>query len=322
MKYVQDEFNWFDRGSLFNASKNADQTEFAAMMEGSVPLERGIRDDIIADEHHADIPDHDYSWQDEEAALDFIAGPLLSEIDRRISLMGEHYPFERVNSSLRYKGSDTLVYEFCLAVSLLKNLSSKPYNRFPLLFELVATEAARCYLGGAALSLRCGWPSHNRLERPTSFKELLALITERTGGEFRWSPSIPLPAKWSSHAPKDEGMDFIAWKPFEDQRLGPLFLLGQCACGDDWENKLNDLDANRLRRWVNPITFVDFVRAFAVPHHIPGHYIFADVASRAGLTFDRVRLTLLAQNNRDIFIGKYRPLIEAVIHHTFPAIYA
>ena len=322
MTYIPDTATWFDRGDLFKAARNADETEFAAMLEGTVPLERGIRDDIVADEHHADIEDHNYTWQDEESALDFISGPLIEEIDRRSAILGDKYPFRRINSSLHYVASETLVYEFCLSVSLLKNLTSKPFNKFPLVFEYIASEAARCYLGEAARSIRTGWPPHERAMRPTKFSDMLALLSSETAGEFRWAPYMDLPPKWKENAPKDEGLDFVAWKPFGDKRLGPLFVLGQCACGDDWENKLNDLEEERLKRWMNPVTYVKFVRAFAVPHHIPGHFVFADVSRRAGLTFDRARLTILAHENRAAFSGGHKEMIEAVISHSFPANYA
>ncbi len=315
--YIPDNSNWFDRGALLQAARNADETEFAAMMEGgAVPLERGIRDDIVAEEHHADIPEHDYTWRDEEAAIDFIAGPLIAEIDRRSELLGGYYPFEVVNSSLRYKASASLVYEFCLAVSLQRNLSKKPFNKYPLRFEFIAAEAARCYLGDEASTYRTGWPPHNRTERPSKFNLLMEKLCSRTGGEFPWCPTSPLPKRWHVEAPKDEGMDFVAWKPFFDQRLGQLFILGQCACGDDWENKLDELQEARLRRWVNPVTHAQFIRAFAVPYHIPGHYIFSELNVRAGLTFDRIRIALLAGRNENVFVGKFRESIESVLYET------
>lgn len=322
MKYIPDDTNWFGRGELFRTALNADQTEFSAMMESVVPLERGIRDDIVSDEHHSDIPEHTYTWQDEEAALDFLSGPLIAEIDRRIAILGDAYPFERVNSSLRYRGSSTLVYEFCLATSLQKNLSKKPFNSLPIIFELIAAEAARCYLGGNARSMRVGWPSHNYKDRPTKFSDLITLLNSNACGEFPYVPTISLPAKWNSHAPKDEGLDFVAWKSFDDFRLGQVSILGQCACGEDWETKLTDLQESRLRRWVNPVTYAGFTRAFAVPHHIPGHEVFADVLKHAGITFDRARLALLAHRYSDGFLELITPRIEGVISHTFDPAYS
>lgn len=303
MTYVADNVSWYERGSLLTAAKNADQSELLAMHLGVAPLDSGVQDDIIADEHHADLSEHRYVWQDEEIALDQAVGPVIAETDRRASILGNAYPFSRRGNALYYNPSNTLIYEFCLATSIQKQLSASPFNELPVLFELIAAEAARCYLGNLAKSFRTGWPSHNDNERPTTLKAMLEKLSELCG-EFKWQPRAELPRDSDPHAPKDEGMDFVVWKPI-DQRQGQLFLLGQCACGDDWVNKLNDLDKKRLERWLNPITYVEFVRAFAVPHHIPGHIIFADVCSQAGLTFDRARLTMIAESNADQFREKF-----------------
>lgn len=312
MTYVRDSVNWYERGALFQAAKNADEAELAAMQLGVVPLETGIRDDVMADEHHADIAEHNYVWSDEEIALDHVTGPLVSEVDRRSALMGGFYPFFRVGSALHYRESETLIYEFCLTTSVQKNLSKRPYNELPVFFELIAAEAARCYLGDGANSMRTGWPSHDHEQRPPNLRVML----EKLGalcGEFKWNPSIDLVEDGHPHAPKDEGMDFVAWKPI-DMRQGQVFLLGQCACGDDWTEKLADLDSKRLQRWLNPVTYVDFVKAFAVPHHIPGHAVFSDVCSRAGVTFDRVRLAIVAENNSALFLDKFpRTKVDALI---------
>ncbi|WP_313211482.1 hypothetical protein [Stutzerimonas nitrititolerans] len=301
MAYVPDNVLWHERGNLLSASKNADQSELLAMKFGVAPLDHGVQDDIVADEHHADLSEHGYVWQDEEIALDQAIGPVISEVDRRLSILGDFYPFQRVGASLHYRESKTLVYEFCLITSLQKQLSAKPFNRLPVLFELIATEAARFYLGDDAKGFRTGWPSHDHKERPTGLKDMLEKLSSLCG-EFRWHPRFYIEDE--PNEPKDEGMDFVVWKPI-DPRLGQLFLLGQCACGDDWDSKLSDLDIKRLERWVNPVTYVDFVKAFAVPHHIPGHLIFADVSTRAGLTFDRVRLAIIAESNHKDFLKKF-----------------
>lgn len=301
MVYVPDNVHWHERGKLLSASKNADQSELLAMKLGVAPLDYGVQDDIVADEHHADLSEHGYVWQDEELALDQAVGPVVAEIDRRSIILGDYYPFKRVGASLHYKESQTLIYEFCLVTSLQKQLSVSPYNKLPVFFELIATEAVRFFLGGDAKGFRTGWPSHDHEERPAGLKDMLGKLSSLCG-EFVWRPRFS--SDEDPNGPKDEGMDFVVWKPI-DPRLGQLFLLGQCSCGDDWDCKLNDLDVKRLERWVNPVTYVDCVRAFAVPHHIPGHLIFADVSTRAGLTFDRVRLTKIAELNCASFLEKF-----------------
>ena len=95
---------------------------------------------------------------------------------------------------------------------------------------------------------------------------------------------------------KDAGLDFVVWKAMPDGRKGHLFLLGQCACGDDWEEKLHDIDVDALTQsWIRPLSVAAPVRVFATPHHIPNETHFADVNQRGGLTLDRARIVLIAE---------------------------
>jgi hypothetical protein len=313
MNYVQDSYRWDQRGILFKPSTNADEAELNAIKRGITPIDIGVVDDIIADEHHSDLPEHGYTWKDEESALDMITGPVIQEIDRRIKLGGSSYPFIREGNALKYIRSKTLAYEFCLITTIQKNISSAPFNQLPILFELLVTEVAKCYLGGTAEGIRTGAPSHDPVERPKNFKKLFEKVNELTLGEFQWLPTVHLEDDESPSAPKDEGLDFIAWKPFGDFRNGQLFILGQCACGDDWETKFSDLQAEKLERWINPVTYAKFLRAFSVPHHIPGHAIFNDVCRRAGITFDRLRISKISEENYDHFESKFGSKMQDAI---------
>lgn len=317
MEYVKDETPWHRRGALFSSAVNADQVEAEAMENGSAAIELGIIDDVIADEHHADLPDHQYNWNDEDIALEHIAGPVISEIDRRIATGCGYYPFTRDMASLHYTPTNTKVYEICLKISLQRSLSRAPHNQLPIIFELITAEAARLFLGADAESMRTGWPSHDKHDRPTNFKAMIQKLKHRTDGEFNWCARPDMNEGIDPHEPKDEGLDYVVWKTFNDYRLGGLFLLGQCACGDDWENKLTDLEEDRLRRWVHPITYARFLRSFSTPYHIPGHSIFCDVTSRAGITFDRQRLSSIAERNHTTFDTDLQRKIEDAFETIF-----
>lgn len=318
MNYIPDCYRWDQRGTLFKPSVNADEAELNAVKRGVTPIDTGLADDLMADEHHSDLPENGNTWKDEEFALDMATGPVIQEIDRRIMLGGSSYPFERNGNSLHYKPSKTFVYEFCLATSLKKDISTKPFNELPILFELISTETAKCYLGALAEGIRTGAPSHHPEERPKNFKALMELVDRLTNGEFPWRPTVPLDDDESPTAPKDEGVDYIVWKPFGDLRLGQLFILGQCACGDDWETKFNDLELERLQRWINPVTTAKFLRAFSVPHHIPGHWIFSDVCRRAGITFDRLRISMIAESNHAHFKDRFGSKMQEAVKMVSP----
>lgn len=293
-RYIDDDIEWTDRGMLFKPARNADEAELEAMRFGSTPLDTGVQDDVIAEEHHADYGENLSHWEEEDIALEQAVGPVIAEIDRRSILGGESYPFKREHNTLKYSPSITKVYESCLAISLQKDVSSGRFKIMPLAFELICAEVARLYLGPGALSVRTGWPPHG--ERPSDFRELITLLAAKTG-EFRWSPRRHYEPGEKVKGVKDEGWDYVAWKPFPDKRIGQLFLLGQCACGQNWDTKLNDLNKDILGSWMHPVTWADYMRSFAVPHHIPGKQILGRVSEHAGLTFDRIRLSAIAEEH-------------------------
>jgi len=75
----------------------------------------------------------------------------------------------------------------------------------------------------------------------------------------------------------DYGMDFVAWKPFPDQRIGRLTLLGQCACGrydQESDDKAKELDPNALKTVFRRLTWLEPVRLFATPYHVNSPHRF------------------------------------------------
>jgi len=123
----------------------------------------------------------------------------------------------------------------------------------------------------------------------------MKVLHERSG-EWRWQPEEGLPAEPTTTG--DEGVDFIVWLKALDGRPGQIFLLGQCACGDDWETKFNDIHLDKLYKWFSPKPYVEPVRIFATPHHLSdGHLIEAQ--REAGLVLDRARLSVLADKLAD-----------------------
>lgn len=290
-----DTYHWAERRRLMNNAHNADQTEQAAIENGSAPAATGIDDDRLAGvtEDELDGPLSD-SWSKRDAVIDDMSGETLNELERRATLLGSAYPFSISGSSLHYTGSITGIYEYCLATSLAPDVNSKKFLPLSVNFELLSCEITRRYLGVDAKALRIGWPSHDLNERPVKFKAVAAIV-HKASGEWHWNPTPPNPDDPSHLHVKDEGVDYIVWIPMLDSRTGKLFLLGQCACGDNWDTKLNDISEFKLGNWLKPITSAPFVRAFSVPRHIIGTHIFHYCSSQAGITFDRARIAMIAE---------------------------
>jgi len=75
-----------------------------------------------------------------------------------------------------------------------------------------------------------------------------------------------------------------------------VFLLGQCACGNNWDSKLNDLNPKLIQdKYVRDISVAEELRFFSTPFHIPNSKTWEDTSLAAGLVFDRVRLTHISE---------------------------
>lgn len=276
-----------DKGMLQRLSNDADQAEFEAIKEGTSTFESGFSDDHIASnmddfEIEGDLPE----WQLKDVANDTAVGGLYEELIRRQSLMGDNYPFIIDGNSIEPHTSIQLTYKFCLAIC---NVNVNEYIDFPRIFELVAMEYIRIYLGDFARSLHTGWPRNSSGSK--KFSEFAKYLHDETG-EWLWGPDATLVDEDSNYI-KDCGIDFIAWLETPDQRLGRLFFLGQCACGNDWNTKFEDITKTKYERWFNPATYVSPAVTFCTPFSIVDGYLY-QASQEAGLVFDRSRIALLA----------------------------
>ncbi len=312
--------DWEERGADQRVAANADQVEFAAISYGSCPFEAGIGDDRIADAMDSyEMPDPREvpAWAKYDATLDSATTHIADEIERRVMILGRSYPFRSAGSRIDYRPSRTLAYEFCLAASRAPSLSEGELKRIPIAFERLVRDIAICYLGRGAKGYRTGWPPDPHECRPARFREVIGRLHVLTG-EWQWNPQPDKPQDPSDV--KDEGLDFVVWQPMPDRRVGQLFMIGQCACGDNWEMKFSELNKVRLERWIRPLPRPFPVRVFATPRHIPNEAHLGEVNELAGLTLDRARIALLAEmpDNRDFILNQardaYEDLIRLVIH--------
>jgi hypothetical protein len=257
-------------------------------------------------------------------ALDNAVSDIGIEIRRRRHILNSAYPFQIEGNRLVYQPSRTLVYEFCLAVSQSPSLNEGAFAELPVAFERLARDVLVCFLGSGAEGVRTGWPPDEFDPRPPRLKQVISSLSRRMGestGEWKWSPEAGLPDDPEPKDRKDEGLDFVVWKAFPDGRAGRVCLLGQCACGNDYPTKFNDIEADfrTLSRWVRPMSCAWPLRVFTTPRHIPNDIYFRTVNEDAGLTLDRSRITMIAESNsaREYVVGRakkpYGDMIRLVI---------
>lgn len=299
MSNTVDMYSWSRRASLADDALNADQAEVEAIRQNVVPTAVSLYDERLAEELELSIDDPTDSQtrldaqMQADVELDSLSGRVMEELARRADLLGSDYPFTLINNALVYNPTTTGVYEYCLAVSTSPNVTTGAYVELARYFEILSGDAVCHYLGEGSRFIRSGAPAYPIDAGITNFKEAIEYLHDQTG-EWLWDPLAE--AQPDLATIKDEGMDFVVWKNI-DRRKGQIFILGQCACGrTDWFDKLHDLDFAKLSRWVRELPPVKPIRAFATPHNVTAAIIFSYLSRTAGLSFDRVRLTKIANS--------------------------
>lgn len=152
------------------------------------------------------------------------------------------------------------------------------------LFEDVAAVAARNYLGGdrtGAEIYNFGFP---RRVSPTGFRAAVEDLCGKLGEGVG-----PRDRPTTRHQ-KDAKLDLVAWVPMPDTRSGKVIGFGQCATGDNWKDKVSELQSTAwCKLWLLDPLPVDPIRFFFVPHRINGSE-WGQHAINAGVIFDRCRL--------------------------------
>ena len=180
----------------------------------------------------------------------------------------------------------------------------------------------QAYLGVGSKWYRIGLSECDEDDRPARFRQAVEeLYAEFGTGEWHWHPDEGFPQDPEPRYVKDLGMDTVNWTTFGDGRRGSLVLVGNCACGQNIEQKLDDTALKFIKdHWIRPFTNPDPQRVLSTSHHVPNAPHTAELASKAGLIFDRARLTHVAestQERRDSIVTQlqddYPNLIRSVI---------
>ena len=171
-----------------------------------------------------------------------------------------------------------LALEACLFFSLFG--ASSRHRSDPKLFERLAAEAIREYVGGESFVF--GWPvlPNIQIDIAKRVQQVAAATCER----FAEAPGKRY---------KDRGVDIITWKPFAEpdataRRSCQFVLLSQCAAGHDWREKTSELPISSWTQYIH--WAADPGLSFAVPCVI-GDDLWHDIAREVrGILFDRIRL--------------------------------
>jgi len=300
--------------------EDADQTELEALFNAYAPVDAGIVDDKHASALDSIdlIDDTASSWTIRDAELDSMSSNLSTEINNRLKLLNDAYPFTLEGSSLKLKlDSKNIFYIFCLILSNSKLKAKKgeeAHNqKMARLFERVTLKIIRNTLGEFSNSYHFGFPrddNSNIKIAMQALKSQLKLTHEMNVNLLEYNVD-------DLTYQKDLGIDQIIWIKRPDNRShSHLFLLGQCACGQDYKQKYNDIDIKKLESYFRPFTFVSPIKMMSIP------FILTDremqrVSASAGWIFDRISLSSL-YNKFDSLQQEFNSELVELISNSTP----
>ena len=218
--------------------------------------------------------------EDEGSDAEILVDDAFSELEDRLNACRESYPFSLSHSVVQAQENEAhWAYVFCLFLAWRGVGCGRAKDKATRLFEEVAAVAAKGYVAGE--SLKFGFP---RQTLPVNFIEAVKEVCRAMGegGGPRERPDSP-------HV-KDAGLDVIAWKPFPDKRQAQIVLFGQCAAGENWEDKISELQPRSfIDTHLREAPAVDPLRGFFMPFRLSQSRWY-ERAKQAGILFDRCRI--------------------------------
>jgi hypothetical protein len=222
--------------------------------------------------------------RDAEAVLEQI----LQQFSNRARGIDARYPFARDGQGFRAAGpwNNHLCYSFLLFASLNQTYNELNYGKGAAhepakLFEYLTARALEKFVGGRAIRVGDKREPPVPILFPEAIDYLVAAINEPVGAR-----------DLERHDSGDDGLDIWLTKGFDDGRPSQLFLVAQCAIGQDWTKKRSELDLELWKRHVDWYTRPQ--RAFAVPFQIPVPS-WRETATTGGLILDRLRIARLVE---------------------------
>ncbi len=227
---------------------------------------------------------------DKERA-DRAAAEAITEIGARTVAAGAAYPFVVAGNLVTCVdnpyGRAYLPYSFMLSLSFFGWDPPAGTVAFPRRwFEELSAAGSKAFLAGESVIMS---PPRTNLRAPFwhAIDDLCLLMGE--GGGWREQPVGWNRPNAGLH-PQDDAVDVVAWRYFADRQSGKLILFGQCATGDNWEDKLTELQPPAFcGDWMREAPPTAIIRAFFIPHRVTRERWDYSVR-RCGLLFDRCRL--------------------------------
>lgn len=263
------------------------------------------------------LEENDYSdgVPEEEEASRVVEEAYL-EIEQRKKACGVGYPFVidkhgyTLRTSQEAGNHKHVIYKYLLLATRLNMKDNRNHADIDgaLLFEEVASEAARGYLGARAESLVFGTAA-GMDDFPGKVNDLCKRMKE--GVRFCKKSAASPDERDGKLNERDGKLNVVAWKDFTDGSPGKLITFGQCKTGTNYKDTLTQLQPDSFcDKWLLRNPAVSPVRMFLISEALSriGWY---DVTRDAGLLFDRCRIVDFCDGISEDVLNKVATWTEA-----------
>jgi hypothetical protein len=222
-----------------------------------------------------------------DAYAEGLLGLASEVIAERKALMGAAYPFSQDGNHIRYLGSKTHVYEFCLSISRVANIAVGKYGKAITVFEQLTGLAMSCFIGSAGQYYHTGYPG--------SGSAIAAHLPNLNGvmpGEWRWDVGT------LKDRANDGGVDAVVWKKPDDRRdVGSLVFVGNSGCGRSWydRNKHRERPSGDLAKILSRPMSQHLHDFLALPFHLYDKQEWFEASDEGIFVLDRIRLAAIAE---------------------------
>lgn len=217
--------DWMELNCLLDPDSNTSKQELAAILSNG--LEEGDEEDQI-----------DVSQSDQ------LAQQVMNELNDRMLACSGQYPFDVKGELLVAKNNklDYLAYIYCLLISYCGVMSpSLPWTHQKIAkhFENLCAHGLNNLFTTDSMPATIHVFGFPRKEDGFSGSDFVTALKKICKDSGEMTPANLLAAA----ARMDAGLDIICWRKFPDGMRGGLLFWGQCATGENWNDKLHDLSS-------------------------------------------------------------------------------
>lgn len=283
----------------------ADYLEYLCLLRGESVSDMELRSLFSISD---DELDNEGAESSDDASLYAVENAIAFCSQRRM-IVGDKYPFVISAHNITKDSEESwqhVVYLFLLLATRLNMNTQRVQNGQDAtkLFELLCERVLAAYLGENAKSFVFGTGVGGGFQ--AKIEDLISQLCLKASYKNPFG---------STGRQKDGNLDVVAWIPFADKKDSQLIVFGQCKTGDNWEDKLTELQPEEFfSNYMYGKPYNGACKAFFVAESF-GDYKWEERVTSGGIFFDRMRIMqYLPQVIDDVLLANIKIWLEGALN--------